>query len=448
MRTMVDLDTLAGQAYLYGFPLVFNLEQVERYATTGVGSVPGAPFNQFAHARVLASPADTFVSMNNDTVYSFAQLDLGVGPIRLTVPASDRYYVLQFIDAWTNNFAYLGTRGTGNDAGEFLIVPPGWTGDASIGAGGDAAVPTVVQAPTRIVSIAGRWSCRGSDDLLAVHALQDQLVLTPLDAEATATGLPAVDVTGDEAEQFWEKYRVWSQALAPAPRDEPLQASFAPLGLTGDTPVTGLDAEQRSALATGFAVGGPTIDRLMSSGTETVNGWTQTVHVFDYNLDFFGPGTIDDPAWKIEDPRVRIGDRAVAAKAGLWGNHGYEAAYKMTFVDADGAQLTGDHDYELTLSPPPPVDAFWSITMYDVPNFFMVANEIDRYSIGDRTPGIVSDADGGITIRLSRTRPESAANWLPTPPGPFRPILRMYMPAAAALDGSYAPPSITRLASD
>lgn len=189
----------------------------------------------------------------------------------------------------------------------------------------------------------------------------------------------------------------------------------------------------------------------MSGGTETVNGWSQTVHVFDYNLDFFGPGTIDDPAWKIEDPRVRVGDRAVAAKAGLWGNHGYEAAYKMTFVDGDGAQLTGDHDYELTLSPPPPVDAFWSITMYDLPNFFMVANEIDRYSIGDRTPGIVSDADGGITIRLSRTQPgdaESAANWLPTPPGPFRLILRMYMPAAAALDGSYAPPPITRLARD
>lgn len=437
---MTDAEALATEAFLYGFPLVFNLNQVDRYTTTGVGSVPQAPFNEFAHARVLASPADTFVSMNNDTVYSFAQLDLSVGPVRLSVPKSDRYYVLQFIDAWTDNFAYVGTRGTGQEAGEFLIVPPGWTGDA-------AGIP-VIHAPTRIVSIAGRWACAGAADLPAVHDLQDALVLTALDGSAVPEGLPETQRTGDESLDFWEQYRLWSQAFPPAPRDAVIQSGFAPLGLTGGTPVGELEADVRSALEAGYATGGPTIDKLMSGGTQTVNGWSQTLHVFDYNDDYFEIGTLDAPEWRISDPRVRIADRAVAAKAGLWGNHGYEAAYMMTFVDADGEPLTGEHEYELRLSPPPPVGSFWSITMYDVPDFFMVANEIDRYSIGDRTPGTLQDADGGIVIRISSTRPtepDVVANWLPAPKGRFRPILRMYTPGEAVLDGTYVPPPITRI---
>ncbi|MDW4574229.1 DUF1254 domain-containing protein [Microbacterium sp. M3] len=441
---MTDLDTLATEAYVYGFPLVFNLEQVVRYATTGVGGNPQAPFNSFSHARTLATAADTFVSINNDTVYSMAQLDLGVGPVRLSVPASDRYYVLQFVDAWTNNFAYIGTRGTGNDAGEFLLVPPAWEGDA----GG----LTVVRVPTRVASIVGRWSCAGADDLPAVHALQDALVLAPLDADAVAAGVPAVGSQGDDALDFWEKYRVWSQAFPPAPRDEGLQASFAPLDLTGDAPVGAGSAEQQAALRAGAQAGPAVLAKAMAAAAEggAPGAWSVTLHVFDYNLDFFEVGAKDDPAWKTTDPKVRIVERAVAAKAGLWGNHGYEAAYVMTFTDADGQPLTGEHDYELRLSPPPPVGAFWSVTMYSLPEFYLVANEIDRYSVGDRTPGIVTDADGGLTMRICRTRPsdpDAAANWLPAPEGAFRPILRMYMPGDAVLDGTYAPPPIARLGS-
>ncbi|MFF2486952.1 DUF1254 domain-containing protein [Microbacterium sp. NPDC058062] len=439
---MTDLDTLAAEAYLYGFPLVFDLEQVIRYTSTGVGSNPQAPFNAFSHARTLATAADTFVSINNDTVYSMASLDLGVGPVRLSVPASDRYYVLQFVDAWTDNFAYVGTRGTGNDAGEFLIVPPGWDGDA----GG----LTVIHAPTRVASIVGRWSCSGADDLPAVHALQDAMTLTPLDPDAVATGIPSAEPQGDDVLDFWEKYRVWSQAFPPAPRDEVLQASFAALGLTGDESVGELSHEQQAALRAGFQGGAGVIAKAMAGAATGAKpgDWSVTLHVFDYNLDFFEVGTIDDPAWKIADPKVRIVERAVAAKAGLWGNHGYEAAYVMTFLDSDGRPLTGEHEYELQLSPPPPVDAFWSVTMYALPEFYLVANEIDRYSVGDRTPGIITDADGGLTIRISRTRPsdpDAAANWLPAPEGAFRPILRMYMPGDAVLNGTYAPPPITRL---
>ena len=135
---------LAAQAYIYGFPLVFNLDQVHRYVHNGVGANPAAPFNTFSHARTLAGPADTFVTINNDTVYSMAQIDLSVGPVSLHVPDTDgRYYVLQFVDAWTNNFAYVGHRATGTKSGDFLLVPPTWTGTP-------ADQTTVIRFPTNM----------------------------------------------------------------------------------------------------------------------------------------------------------------------------------------------------------------------------------------------------------------------------------------------------------
>lgn len=122
------LTALAAEAYVYGFPLVFDLSQVERFTRDGMGSLAAAPFNAFSHASKLAGPEDTFVSVNNDTLYSIAQLDVSGGPLLLDVPdTAGRYYVLQFVDAWTNNFAYVGRRATGTAAGRFLLAPPGWT---------------------------------------------------------------------------------------------------------------------------------------------------------------------------------------------------------------------------------------------------------------------------------------------------------------------------------
>jgi len=433
---------LGTKAYVYGFPSVFNLDQVHRYVTTGVGSVPVAAFNTFGHARELAGPADTFVTINNDTVYSIAQLDLGAGPVLLTVPdVGDRYYVLQLVDAWTNNFAYVGKRATGTRAGRFLLVPPGWDGEPD----GSA---TVIRVPTRVASIVGRWAVDGPDDLSAVHALQDATTLAPVGrSEAAAEGLPRVASTGDEALDFWERYRVWSQAFPPAERDAELQASFAPLGLTGEVAVGDLDDGTRAVLVEAYARGRAALDRVLHAGSSPqVNGWHLTLHAFDYNLDFFEVGALDDPAWKLSDPRTRITERAAAALAGLWGNHGYEAAYFLVYTDADGAQLDGTGTYTLRLSPTPPVGAFWSLTMYDVPDFFLVENPIDRYSIGDRTPGLVTDSDGGVTIVMSQDRPAGAVNWLPAPGGPFRPVLRMYAPGGRVLDGSYEVPAIHRTA--
>ena len=432
---MIDL---APEAYLYGFPLVFNLQQVDRYVSTGIGKNPAAPWNTFSHARSLAGPDDTFVTINNDTVYSMAQLDLGVGPIMLEVPdVGDRYYVLQFVSAWTDNFAYVGHRATGTKAGRFLLVPRDWHGDAP----GDA---TVIRVPTRVASIVGRWAVDGHDDLAAVHALQDATTLTPLDTSAVPEGLPSVAPAESEAMTFWQRYLAWTLAFPPAERDIPVQRSFAPLGLTGGSP---LDTD---ALVAGYGAGKDGLDAVLASGGSNplVNGWNLTYHSFDYNLDFYEVGSIDDPAFKIADPQLRIIQRAGAALGGLWGNQSFEAAYIATYVDDLGEQLTGAHAYELRLDRTPPVGAFWSLTMYDVPDYHLVANPIGRYSIGDRTPGLVYGDDGSLVITISHTEPADAAaraNWLPAPEGPFRPVLRMYDPSPQILDQTYVVPAIMRI---
>lgn len=441
-----ELNELAAKAYVYGFPLVFNLDQVRRYVTTGVGSNKAAPFNRFSHADTLAGPKDTFVSINNDTVYSMAQLDLTNGPVVLDVPDSDgAYYVLQFVDAWTDNFAYVGKRATGTGEGRYLLTPPAWEGEVPEGV-------TRISFPTAVASVVGRWACAGGADLPRVRALQEQLTLTPVGEQTPAPGLPAPDPNVPEALAFWEKLRVYLQAYPPAAQDAPLQAAFAPLGLLewGSSPYIQADADLIAALEAGAKAGHDGLVAALKSGAgdTIVNGWHQPFHIFDYNDDYFEVGTINSPEWRIGDRAKAIGLRAAAAMGGLWGNHGYEAAYAPVYLDGDGDELTGERSYTLTFDPTPPVDAFWSITMYDLPEFYLVDNEIDRYSIGDRTPGLVYAEDGSLTITLSAaepTDPTARANWLPAPADGFRPLLRMYSPRPEVFDGTYEIPPIVRV---
>lgn len=443
-RISDELAALAAEAFAYGFPLVFDLQEVERFTRSGIGKVPATPFNQFGHATELAGPETTFVSINNDTVYSIAQVDLSGGPVRLDVPDTDgRYYVLQFVDAWTNNFAYVGHRATGTAAGSYLLVPPGGGSQA----GSD--LPRI-RFPTTVATIVGRWAVAGPDDLPAVGALQAELILTPVTGR-TGLGLPdpACPVADDLV--FFERMRVWMQVFPPAARDVDYQARFEPLGLLSeDSPYIDPDLDLAVALRRGLERGRAAMEQaLKDTPSPRRNGWHLTYHLFDYNLDFFEIGALDAPEWKMEvDPQLRYMVRAGAARGGLWGNHAYEAAYAMIYEDADGNPLNGASRYALRFPTPPPVRAFWSVTMYDTPDFFLVANPIGRYSIGDRTPGLQVGADGSLTILLQPDAPDDPhelANWLPTPKGGFRPILRMYEPDSEVIDGRYELPPIVRL---
>ncbi|MDA0183197.1 DUF1254 domain-containing protein [Solirubrobacter phytolaccae] len=427
-----ELTALAAEAFIYGFPLVFDLQEVDRFARAGMGSLAASPLNVFSHATGLAGPKDTFVSVNNDSIYSIANVDTSGGPVRLEVPDTDgRYYVLQFVDAWTNNFAYVGRRATGTTAGVFLLVPPGWDG-------ADPDDATVIRFPTAIASIVGRWAVDGEHDLPAVQALQRQLTLV---ASGAGAGLPEPTPELPEALAFFERMRLWMQAFPPAARDLDHQQRFEPLWADRSEALT-------TALRNGYAAGRERLEQaLKSGGSPQQNGWSLTYHAFDYNLDFFEVGALDEERWKLPDDATRYLLRAMSARAGLWGNHAYEAAYAMVYDDGAGEPLDGAHRYELRFAKTPPVGAFWSVTMYDTPDFFLVDNPASRYSIGDRTPGLRYADDGSLTLVLQHdepAEPERAANWLPTPAGPFRPILRMYEPADAVFDGTYVLPPIER----
>ncbi len=433
-----DLAALAADAYVYGFPLVIDLQAVG--GGVDVGLLTPAPFNSFRHASKLAGPDDRFVSINNDTIYSIAQVDVSGGPVLLRVPdTAGRYYVLQFVDAWTNNFAYVGRRATGTAAGSFLLVPPGWKSDPPDGS-------AVIEFPTDVGTIVGRWACDGPADLDAVRILQNELALEPYGTPAPQKGLPAPAAVPAEL-AFFEQLRTWMQAFPPSGPDRAYQELFAPLGLLEPvSPYADCPAVLTRALTAGAAAAKQNMEAALTAGglAPVVNGWTLTFHMFDYNLDHLGPGTIDDPAWRISDRDASYLARALAARGGLWGNHGYEAAYPMTYTDADGDQLDGRNRYTLRLDQDPPVDAFWSLTMYDLPDFYLVANPIDRYSIGDRTPGLRRARDGSLTIVIQHEQPADTGNWLPAPAAPFRPILRLYQPQAAVLGSSYKIPPITK----
>jgi hypothetical protein len=448
---MTDAEQVknAAEAYIYGYPLVYDLQEVADFVEGG-GSLPiQAPYNTFAYARRLLGPETKFVSPNNDTLYVIAMLDVRQGPVVLHVPDThDRYYVLQFVDAWSNNFAYIGRRATGTAEASFLLTDRDYDGPVP-----DAM--TVVRSPSGVFSIVGRVQVDGEADLPAVQALQDQFTMTPLPADVgdaaqgQVAGVPKPDPRVRDDLRWWEQFRVALAAFPPPAGDAPFVALAERLGLTAaESPYVDPDPKLAELLVAGHQAGQAKIEELAGSGGgDGAGGWSSALHMFDYNLDHLGLGTIDAPEWKIADRATAYVTRAVAARAGLWGNHGYEANYAFVWTDDNGQPLDGANRYELRLEEPPPVDAFWSLTMYDVPDFYLVANPIDRYSIGDRTPGLRTAEDGSVTISMQTDSPGSGkeSNWLPTPEGRFRPILRMYQPQKAILDGSYVLPPVRKV---
>jgi hypothetical protein len=438
-----DMIKIATEAYVYGYPLVYDLTEVASFVT-GSGGLPiSGPYNEFEYARSLLGPETKFVSPNNDTLYVVAMCDLGGGPLVLHVPdTNDRYYVLQFVDAWTNNFAYVGRRASGTGEAKFLLASHGYQG----------AVPDetqVIEVPTRVFSIVGRLQLDGEAELPAVHAIQDQFTLSPLGTRGEIAGVPAADpgVGGDLA--WWDKFRMYLSAFPPPDGDMAFVDGCRTLGLLEmNSAYRNPEPALAATLAAGAKAGQDLIEQLAGSGAgEPRNGWTTAMHLFDYNVDRLGPGTFDSNDWKIADRKQAYVTRAVAARAGLWGNHGYEALYMFVWTDENGQPLDGAHRYELRFDTPPPADAFWSLTMYDSPNFYLVDNPIDRYSIGDRTPGFEPNPDGAVTILMQENSPgaQHESNWLPAPAGKFRPVLRVYQPKEDALSGKWFPSAVRRI---
>ncbi len=438
-----EATLIAEEAYVYAYPMM------ESYRTMYVQAIdrtaPGylGPFNALSHQTTLLGPEfEDIVRPNNDTMYSMAWLDLRAQPMVLSVPeVTHRYYSVQLIDAFTHNFAYVGTRTTGTKPGTYLIAGPRWDGVLP------DDVDEAFQSQTDFAYCIIRIEARGPEDVDAVSALQQKYRLTPWNVFAGHPRAPAASGVTFPLPQpnkmrssgFIDLFNFLLEHVMVTPGERALMERFARIGVRPGalSASLGLTAEMREAIDAGVGQGIVAIARgardpgsLEGVRARAAGGWV--------GLDgLFGDG---------ESMRGRYLTRAVAAMVGLFGNDFEEAYYPMANEDASGNPLDGSkHDYVVRFGPDelPPVDAFWSITMYSLPEQLMVANPIGRYSIGDRSQ-LRHGPDGSLTIAIQHDSPGARAesNWLPAPEGPFSLQLRMYVPKPEAAEPLYLPPPI------
>ena len=430
------------QAVIYGLPLVMMDLTMKRFSNVKRPSGIAAPTNQFAHAPIF--PPATFknvVRANVDTLYSSAFLDLSSESLVLSVPdTSGRYYLLPMMDAWTNVFATPGARTTGTKAVDFAIVGPGWTGTLPAGL-------REIKAPTDLVWILGRTQTNGPKDYPGVHAIQAGFKLVPLSQFRKPYTPPEgvvdanVDMKTPPVEELQHMTGVdFLAALARLLKANPPPAADAPmlekLAMIGVVPGQDFDAGKLdSAVARELdAIVPRAIAALNAKAKEmgtAVNGW----RIPKMNIAAFG---------------TDYDTRAFIALIALGANLPADALYPTTFVDGEGRPLNGANRYVLHFDAglQPPVNAFWSVTMYD-PQSFFVDNSIDRYAISSWMP-LELNGDGSLDIHIQHDAPGAGkeTNWLPAPAGGFNVTMRMYWPkdqSPSIIDGSWNPPAIRNL---
>lgn len=432
--------TLGVQAYVYGFPWVYLPTIRWLWVTQPVDpkTSPYAPVNVFWHARNLvdASYRDGG-SPNNDTLYSPAWLDVTDEPIILSVPdMGDRYYAFEIAGMDSDNFAYVGKRTTGSKAGNYAITGPGWKGTLPEG------VIALEPSRTPWVLVFGRTLVDGPEDLSNVNKLQDQYRLTPL----SLWGKP--DAKVPERRDVWMPFDATTDPLAewktmnramtenpPEARHAQLMKLFATIGVGPGQDIDKLDESTKRGLARAAKDGRKLLESVIASGDlgGRINNW---------NFPAIGIGR----AGTIDDFLLRA---SLQALSGIIANDAEEAVYANTTVDSKGQPLDGSKRYMIRFAADqlPKVKAFWSLTMYG-PDFNLVDNPISRYSIGDRTPNLKRDADGGLTIYIQASSPgkNKESNWLPsTKSGPMFLILRSYMPEKEIVERTWQIPGIIKV---
>ncbi len=433
-----EAQTIAQEAYIYLYPLV-TMDVTRKHS---INSDPktnpvGGAANTFNHIRTFP-PAEmrAVVRPNFDTLYSSAWIDLTEGPVVVSqADTGGRYFLLPMIDMWSDVFAVPGKRTHGTGAANFALVPPGWTG----------ALPADVErinAPTPYVWIIGRTQTNGVKDYDAVHKIQDGYKLTLLaDWGKTPRKIeqkidPSVDtkieplrfVNGMSASDYFKYGAELMKVNPPHITDWSVLTRMKRIGLEpGKSFDSGkVDAD---ALAKGAAAGLKLMQAKTSSLARTANGWqmnTDTMGVYgNYYLK-----------------------RAAVAMVGLGANQVEDAIYPLNIADSEGNPVTAENKYLLHFekSELPPVDAFWSLTMYDAEGF-QVANALNRFAIGDRD-ALKFNADGSLDLYIQNENPgpDKESNWLPAPQsGALGLTLRLYAPRPEALNGLWNPPAIKRL---
>lgn len=436
---------IARDAYIYGFPLVDNYRVLHSYFVDTAGKEFKAPWNQFHSEARVFTPADrTIQTPNSDTPYSQLGTDLRSGPLVISVPAvaRGRYYSLQFIDMYTYNYAYVGSRATGSEAAHFLLAGPGWQGRTPAG------IKAVFRCETEIGWIQGRTQLFDAADIDNVKSVQAGYKVQPLSAflgQPAPAAAPRISfvrpLPSDQQKSSPEFFNILNfvlQFCPTHPSEKELMARFAKLGIGAGQSfdISRFSPEVRKAIADGMA-----------------DAWEKFAEFKRTQLDT-GKKTAADGFGTREFMHNDYLARMSSAVLGIYGNSREEALYPAYYVDAGGAKLDGgSNQYTLRFAPNqlPPVNSFWSITIYDLPASLLVENPLRRYLINSpMLPGLKRDADGGLTIHIQKQSPgqDRESNWLPAPNGPFWAVMRLYWPKEEALNGQWKAPPIKAKAAD
>jgi hypothetical protein len=443
--TKEETKAIAEEGFIYGLPIVMNYGVMYEYAVDKNSSQFKAPFNQLNSMHRVATPEDTaVVTPNSDTPYSVGFMDLRAEPIVISVPAIEksRYYSVQLCDGNTFNYGYIGTRATGSEAGHYMVVRPNWKGATPPG------IKKVFNSTTEFSMVIFRTQLFNPADMPNVIKIQEGYKMQPLSAflnKPAPSATPAINFPKIDKELaktgFFDYLAFCLQFAPPGPEEKEIRAKLASVGIgAGKTfDFKSLPPEQRVAMVEGMKAGDEKVRNAVKHiGTE-INGW----HIASITGDraFFSGDWLK---------------RAEAAQAGIYGNDAVEAMYPLTTALPNGEPLDGSkHNYTLTFPAGqlPPVNAFWSVTMYDGKSQLLIKNPIDRYLINSpMLPNMKKNADGSLTLYIQKDSPgkDKESNWLPAPNDTIYLVMRLYWPKTEAPsilppgEGTWKPPGIVK----
>jgi hypothetical protein len=421
--SIAETKAIAEEGFIYGLPIVMNYAVMYEYAVDRNSGQFKAPFNQIKNeARVYTYQDTAIITPNSDTPYSLLWLDLRAEPIVLSVPAVEkkRYYSVMLCDGNTFNYGYIGSRATGSTAGDYMVVGPNWNGDVP------KDIKKVFRSTTEFSAVAYRTQLFNPDDMPNVVKIQagykvrllSSYLKQPAVASARAIDFPKIDK--DMVKSNFFEYLDFALQFAPAgPEEKDIRAKLARIGIgAGKTfDFKDLSAEHKAAILLGMKEGETKVDDYLSTGQKNINGWKVG--------SLFGDRTFFNGDWL---------KRAAGAKGGIYGNDAVEAMYPMTKTLANGEELDGSkHNYTLTFPAGqlPPVNSFWSVTMYDGKSQLLIKNSINRYLINSpMLPNMKRNGDGSVTLYIQKDSPgkDKEPNWLPAPNDTIYLVMRLYWP--------------------
>lgn len=446
---IAETRKIAEDGFIYGLPIVMNYAVMNEFSIDKNSGQYKAPFNEmYNDARVFTYKDTAIVTPNSDTPYSMVWLDLRAEPMVISVPAvpKERYYSVQLVDGNAYNYGYIGSRATGSDAGSYLVVGPDWKGQTPAG------IKKVFQSTTPFGLTIFRTQLFNPDDMPNVVKVQAGYKVQPLSAflnQPAPPAAPKVDfvpaTTAGIKDNFFTYLDAALEFVPVTPENKEIRARLASVGVgPGKTfDLKDLPPEHKAALKAvvllAMKEGDDKVKKYLSSGMKDINGWKVG--------SIFGDSAFYQGDWLM---------RAAAATGGIYGNDSVEAMYPMTRWDAKGELLDGSkHNYTLTFPAGelPPVNSFWSVTMYDGKSQLLIKNPINRYLINSpMLPDMKKNADGSLTIYIQKDSPgkDKESNWLPAPNDTIYLVMRLYWPKTEAPSilpvgaGSWSPPGIVQ----